>query len=235
MTDLERLEQALFEAARGESPEPALRAIVLAAAPKATGFARYRTIAGVAVGAAALAAGSLLCLSRGAVPEVDLSVRAEPVKPAAKLGVPSARVEPRREPPAPEPTAQAVPRQPKTPPVRSLSEQVTLLKSARQALRAGDPGGALAILSRYASGANSVDMSAEATLLRVEALTGVGRQAEARHLAERFIRSNPDNPLVDRARALAGGSTSESGMGRENNDEQRDTVERNEKDSDTKN
>ena len=71
------------------------------------------------------------------------------------------------------------------------------------------------MLDEYAAGSNSVDMSAEATLLRIEALQAAGQREQAKALAERFVARAPDNPLADRARALTSGRTEEVGTGRE--------------------
>jgi hypothetical protein len=83
-----------------------------------------------------------------------------------------------------------------------LAEQLRRLKQARTALRAGDGATALALLESYDAELHGTDLAAEATLLRLEALTAVGRKAEAAALARRFVAENPDSPMVDRARSF---------------------------------
>jgi hypothetical protein len=97
-------------------------------------------------------------------------------------------------PPAPKPAP------PPKPP--SLSSEIEALDQARTALREDQPSRALAILDDYERTMHGYRLKDEATLLRIEALRHSGRQDEARALARRFVASNPDSPLVDRALTL---------------------------------
>jgi hypothetical protein len=49
-------------------------------------------------------------------------------------------------------------------------------------------------------------LTAEATLLRIEVLAALGRKPAASELAQRFVRSNPNHALSDRARSFIGGT-----------------------------
>lgn len=84
----------------------------------------------------------------------------------------------------------------------TLGEELGLLMKAQNALRAGDAQGALSLLDGYTRELGGSALSAEATLLRMEALAALGRSEQARALAERFVRENPNSPLVDRAQSF---------------------------------
>ena len=231
MSDHERTARELFEAARRAAPAPELAQQILERArherepalPAPMVDRRRRTVAAGFI-LAALAAGMALVMWAKPEPLERSPIVAEP-------RIPSARLPERQQPPAtppsiasglvaPERQRALPPSAPKRPELaRSLPEQLGLLKQARNALRAGAATSALAILDTYQRGTNSVDMSAEATLLRIEALVQLGRRAEANELVERFVAQHSDNPLVDRARSLASGRTEAVGMGRENRHE----------------
>lgn len=223
MSHLDDVERQLFEKARGEAPSPELRERILGRRESRTierrSARRGRVAAFVGVGLAAAAAIALV-LSQPPAPLNDVVPRAEPTPPAARRASPS--------PPAPVvdkplPSKLDVPRvtaKPARAKQRSLAEQLELLRLARTSLRAGDARRALSVLDDYAAGTNSVDMSAEATLLRIEAMQASGQREQAKNLAERFVARSPDNPLVDRARSLTSGQTEEVGMGRESDNEQ---------------
>lgn len=84
-------------------------------------------------------------------------------------------------------------------PAPTFSSELGVLKQVRLALRARDGRAALALLDGYDSGEYGKTLSLEATVLRIEALEAVGQHAEARALARRFVRDNPDSPLAERA------------------------------------
>jgi hypothetical protein len=88
----------------------------------------------------------------------------------------------------------------------TLVDEIELLKDARAALRAGQGRQALNLLDRYARERSSSGLEAEATLLRIEALSEVGRTKEASELAARFVRNNPNSALGDRAKSFMGSS-----------------------------
>lgn len=84
----------------------------------------------------------------------------------------------------------------------SLSDELSALKVASSALSAGDPYAALSALDRYDRVLNGKKLRAEATLLKIEALSRAGQTQAASTLAQRFVDQNPGSPLVDRARSF---------------------------------
>jgi len=84
----------------------------------------------------------------------------------------------------------------------SLSDELSALKVASSALSAGDPKAALAALDRYDRVLKGQKLRAEATLLKIEALSRAGQTQAASTLAQRFVEQNPGSPLVDRARSF---------------------------------
>ena len=224
MSRLDDLERELFQAASSEEPSPALRQRIHQQlnefagkpTPKRPNFLSRNASVLVAGfwGAAALAAMALLMLKRPGDEEGVTTVEAERLPPPATAPAKP----PLEEPPVVEPRVVAsVERvQPQQRPVRaprSLAEQLEVLGQARAALRAGNGGRALTLLDEYAQRKNSVDMNAEAMLLRIEALQAVGQRDQANRLAQQLIKRYPDNPLADRARALVRTSGNENGNG----------------------
>jgi len=93
------------------------------------------------------------------------------------------------------------------PQLSTLRAELELLSQARSALRAGDSAQALALLDRHerersGSGRSGNELFAEATLLRIEALSVRGEPRAASELAARFVRDNPHNALSDRAKTF---------------------------------
>jgi hypothetical protein len=89
-----------------------------------------------------------------------------------------------------------------TPKLASLAEEVALLDRARNALVTGDPSHALAILDGYERAKVGTTLSAEAALLRIEALVQRGETVRAASLASEFLRAHPKSPVADRVRAI---------------------------------
>src|SRR5262249_24796431 len=92
-------------------------------------------------------------------------------------------------------------------PAPSLSDEVGALDGVRSALRANDATRAIQMLDEYDQ-LRGTKLTAEATLLRVEALSRAGRHGAASGLARRFIEANPGSPLVEGARAYVGQAAS---------------------------
>lgn len=84
-------------------------------------------------------------------------------------------------------------------PSRLLAE-LELLKQARTALRSGNGTRAIELLDRRERGGS--ELEAEATLLRIEALSSLGRRREASDLAVAFVKANPNSALGDRAKSF---------------------------------
>lgn len=83
-----------------------------------------------------------------------------------------------------------------------IAPELSLLDSARAALAANDAARALSTLDGYAAKFPSGVLAPEATVLRVDALRRLGRDADARALAERFLEKNGASPLAKRVRAM---------------------------------
>jgi hypothetical protein len=83
----------------------------------------------------------------------------------------------------------------------TLEQELALLERARSQLSSGDSAAALSELDRYA-GRRGGRLVAEATLLRLQALTRAGRAAEASRIARKFVADNPNDPLAERARSF---------------------------------
>ena len=198
-------EQRALEAARAELGQKPLATVHIAASRK--------WLAAAACVALAAAAALLLRpkdtnLGISAEPSLLAHSRPEP-RPA-----PSAAPEPissmplNRAPPIapslavtvkPTPSLQPMP----LPPVpASLSDELSALKVASSALGKGDPKAALAALDRYDRVLKGQKLRAEATLLKIEALSRSGQVQAASALAQRFVDQNPGSPLVDRARSF---------------------------------
>jgi hypothetical protein len=84
-----------------------------------------------------------------------------------------------------------------------LDSEVALLDATRTALKQGDANAALALLDRHAQ-LSTRTLSAEALLLRVQALVLAGRSAEARALARFALNGKSALPYAARLRKLAG-------------------------------
>jgi hypothetical protein len=111
-----------------------------------------------------------------------------PVEPAASAAAPIRR--------APS-VATALP---PTAPLRTLEQETAALGRVEEELRAGRADSALALLDHYQRAAPAGSLAAEATLLRIRALSKNGQAKAAGELAQKFVSSYPNSPLVDRAR-----------------------------------
>jgi len=132
------------------------------------------------------------------VPTPVAEVPAEPVIEAeAAPPLPREGLAPVRTHPAtavvPEPTPAPEPPQ--------LGAELALLRQAHAAQRAGDPGQALLLLDQHARRFPAGILDAERLATRVLVLCDLGRVAEARAGAERFLATRPDSPLSARIRA----------------------------------
>ncbi len=86
----------------------------------------------------------------------------------------------------------------------SLADEVAQLQKAKLALKAGSPAQALAELGTYAQRFPRPMLGAEASVLRIEALSQSGDGARAKTLAEAFLAKNPNSPYAARLRSLTG-------------------------------
>jgi hypothetical protein len=165
---------------------------------------------GVVVGSASLASYTgLLKLP------TERSVAAPTAKPHAM--VPSARasaplvavVEPALPEPEPEPEPQLnpVPALPTVPTSAasgsSLAIESLLLEQARREMRSS-PAAALQIATEHAQRFPRAQLSAERMLIEIEALHRLGREAEARALAQRMLSGSSKGLYAERVRQLLG-------------------------------
>lgn len=86
----------------------------------------------------------------------------------------------------------------------SLADEVAQLQKAKLALKGGSPAEALSELGTYAQRFPRPMLGAEATVLRIEALSQSGDSARAKALAEGFLAKNPNSPYASRLRSLTG-------------------------------
>jgi outer membrane protein assembly factor BamD (BamD/ComL family) len=89
----------------------------------------------------------------------------------------------------------------------TLVGELDLLKRARAALRSGDTRQALALLDTHARERGGSELIAEATLLRIEALSALGERVTASDLARRFVHDSPHSALSDRAKSFISADT----------------------------
>jgi len=86
----------------------------------------------------------------------------------------------------------------------SLADEVAQLQKAKLAIKGGSPAQALAELGTYAQRFPRPMLGAEASVLRIEALSQNGDSARAKSLAESFLAKNPNSPYAARLRSLTG-------------------------------
>jgi hypothetical protein len=89
-------------------------------------------------------------------------------------------------------------------PKADIAEQIALIDEARSAISSGSAGRAIQLVRQYQSKYPSGSFGPEAIALRIEALTKLGRTAEARSAAERFVAQHRGSPLADRVARLTG-------------------------------
>jgi hypothetical protein len=100
---------------------------------------------------------------------------------------------------APQPPASAGPtRLRAAAPADEIAGQIALIDAARSALSTGAPDRALDVLGQYQARYPAGSFRPEAVALRIQALAKLGRMAEARALAERFVAEHRGSPLASR-------------------------------------
>jgi TolA-binding protein len=85
-----------------------------------------------------------------------------------------------------------------------LASQIALVDAARTALASGRADSALSGVREYQAKYPSGAFRPEAAAVKIEALLKLGRKAEARALAERFVSGYGPGPLADRVTRLVG-------------------------------
>lgn len=200
---LESLEQALFRAARRERTRT--RALERTATALVATHRRRRVQRSLFALAATVALAAALALVLRNGPSAE-SIEAERIVPkhavSSVVGAPSIS--------APRAVASddaETLRSGLAPSVASttLEEEIVMLNGARAELAAGKAEVALALLDQYdrVSGGH---LTAEATLLRIEALSSSGRSALAAKLAQRLVDSDPTGPAAEQARGYIANS-----------------------------
>lgn len=139
--------------------------------------------------------------------------RPKQVRPAPAVSAPATPAARTAEPMQPEQPAPAVV-EPAPSPAASrrtrvsmaaeLRDQIAFIDNARSELASGADRRALETLRRYQDRYPTGSFRPEATALRVEALVKLGRQDEARVLAERFVAEHRGSLLAKRVAELAG-------------------------------
>lgn len=225
------LERRLLGAVAHEEPAPELRermaqAIGVSlgslggpASESAWSAAKAKSAAGAKVGAGStsvlpwVAAGVLGLAISGTIVGVRLwpgeGSREAPVAPTAS--------QPSVPPPVAAPPERTAPGPAEAPPAPvlsrhdrisstsgSLRDQIALVDSARTAVASNAGDRALELLRQYQDMYPSGSFRPEAAALRVDALMKLGRSAEARSAAKRFVSEFGPGPLADRVLRVAG-------------------------------
>lgn len=204
---LDDIAASLFHAAREERPSAEAKRRVLELASARRLPSRRRLVTGAVV--LGIAAGIVLFVTTSKpTSEPPLALSPEPTRLAEPVRNPLPSAPPASAPsPAPAPSVVTPPRNAAPAPSSSaakprLSDEVRALERARGEIRAGRPDAALRMLDDYARDMRGGVMTAEATLLRIEALSRAGRASEANARARRFVAANPHSSLSDRARGF---------------------------------
>ncbi|HMJ12586.1 MAG TPA: hypothetical protein VK524_14275 [Polyangiaceae bacterium] len=169
-----------------------------------------------------------IAVDQARTPDEPISVTAEPARHETRARPPTPKVV-TTVPVAPPASAHALPTasapehvrapgpkrsEPKTPARRAqpapsasektdtLSPEIAVLDEARKQLLNGDSAHALQQLETYRTRFATGRLTSEATVLRVEALARSGQRESAERLGRSFIAANPNDPLVDRVRAI---------------------------------
>lgn len=220
---LSELERSLLDAARHEHVPPALGARMAdalgmqwsgAGAGALAGTSTTSTAASASVGAPLFAKLGLWgVLSAGVIAAASWQFMrpsdvAHPGEPAAPAGAPAAVtepavVQPESIRPAAVPEVQAIAPSVRASGVRAsapsddaaLLAEISLLDRARTALRERASGRAVALLDQHARRFARGKLAPEAAALRIEALVQRGSHAQARAMAQKFVRAYPSHPL----------------------------------------
>ena len=209
---LDQESEQLFAALREErvpegSEERALRAACAELAGPRNRMSSRQALWGGVCGALAVAAAVAFAvrpdpatsrISAEPAREARRAVASRPVSSAESAAAPAASDVTPMAPLAPRPHSTPAPSQSAP---ATLGDELAALKGASAALNAGDGAGALSALDRYERVLKGKQLRAEATLLRIQALSQTGQAGAASALAKQFVDRNPDSPLVDRARS----------------------------------
>ena len=88
--------------------------------------------------------------------------------------------------------------------ISPLAQELRALEAARRALVQGDPRRSLSLLDEHTAKFSKPRLTAEATVLRIEALTASGETARAHKLGKAFLARHANGPYERRVRSLIG-------------------------------
>ncbi len=194
-------------AAIGAASGAAVAKATVSATKAAAGISTTSALPWITVGVLGLAVAGAIFSAR----EWKASVRPSPA-PAPRMiasapDFPAAAIEPASPAPVPRPDLPDVPSGGRARMVAApvdLRGQTSLVDAARDAVSSGAADRALAILRQYEDRYPAGVFRPEAAVLKIEALAELGRGAEARTLAERFVAEYGEGSLTDRVRHVAG-------------------------------
>jgi len=163
-----------------------------------------KVAAGVVAGAAAIYAGVEVLDAPAPPPPPAVVVRTAPVKaPAPRAAEPApAPVEEKASEPAAKTVVVPAPAPERA--ADTLSLELQALDQARRALNGGDAALALTRIDDYTRRFPKRTLGAEATVLRIEALTKSGNKALALRLGREFLNKQPNGPYARRVQSLIG-------------------------------
>ena len=178
----------LYESARGPTPSSA-SVTATAAAPTVAAAARAARI--IPFSALAMASAPI---ETAAPPP---TVQSTPIETVAAAAVPA---------PPPPVAPRALPVPIKATGTATLEDETRLVQSAIAALRSGDPASGLSLLDEHAREFPHGVLAEERSGERVLALCALGREAEARTAADRFLVEHANAPLAGKVRASCAGA-----------------------------
>lgn len=119
---------------------------------------------------------------------------------SAAVDVPELASSEARQAPIEPPSSQPPPTAPGESSTSSLREELRLVRSADEALGAGDAKRAMELLGEHERRFPRGTLASERSMLGILALCAAGRAAEAREQADRFAERHPRSPLLERLR-----------------------------------
>jgi pyruvate/2-oxoglutarate dehydrogenase complex dihydrolipoamide acyltransferase (E2) component len=198
------LERALLRAGSSYASSPQTRVRVLAGLGLAAGSTALFTGSAAAASAAASSAAKLtwtkLLLGVSLVGATAVPVSYYALHSAAPAGTPAPRAAVSA-PAVAEPAPAPAPAVAATPAAALLTEELGALDHARLALVNGEGRRTLDELDAYDRRFPSGRLQIEAEVLRIDALSKLGRKDAARQRAEAFLRRYPNSVLATRVRA----------------------------------
>jgi len=175
-----------------------------AAAAKATAVAGTTAASSwISIGVIGLVVAGAVIGARKTRPAHDAAVAPVPVTAPVSPAQPTAPVQPSVPVPAPS-VAPAPSARTRTTATGYLRDEVGLVGAARDAVVAGASRRALEILRRYQDKYPAGTFRPEAGAIKIEALMKLGREAEARALAERVVAEHRGSLLARRVADIAG-------------------------------